>query len=259
MSSGASVWSCGRSARAGSILVLGMLAAACSKASGGGTGGDATGGGGSSSSNVTTVATTSATTASATIGDEGEGGAQGEGGADGNCLSNDDCIASQYCVHWWATSECSAGTIPEASWCVDRAETCDPDVGRPVCGCDGEVYASGCEASMAGVALDSGNACDAPAGTFDCLQGFCDAGDVCAIERDGDNVFPRCEPLPEACGAEASCGCIITDRTDGTDCACEGEECACEAALAAFCYAGWVDTCLGDGSAGFTIDCNPEP
>ena len=57
--------------------------------------------------------------------------------------------------------------------CVAVPEVCQADA-RPVCGCDGELYANACVAAMAGVGHGGSYGCDPPTGKFRCGLDFCD-------------------------------------------------------------------------------------
>lgn len=102
--------------------------------------------------------------------------------------------------------------MPDAAGvCVAMPTACDP--GTPVCGCDGQTYASDCDRLMAGAVL--GNAGSCSAGCFsndECGQGeFCDlpAGDC------GESQMGSCMPMDDA--ACAMCGEYL-----GTVCGCDG-------------------------------------
>ncbi len=98
-----------------------------------------------------------------------------------------------------------------AGVCVTTPTACEP--GTPVCGCDGQTYASNCARVMAGAVLGHEGACSV--GCFsneECGQGeFCDlpAGDC------GESQMGSCQPMDDA--ACAMCGEYL-----GTVCGCDG-------------------------------------
>jgi hypothetical protein len=79
-----------------------------------------------------------------------------------------------------------------------------------VCGCDGVVHASECDAQQAGVDLDDRGGCAAPSGKFRCGAHFCTAGKYCIHTGDlagfPDNFV--CANLPAACNGSADCTCV---------------------------------------------------
>lgn len=74
------------------------------------------------------------------------------------CASNDECASSQYC-DWPAEGGCRTGGQGS---CRARPEVC---AGLdPVCGCDGNDYASPCEAATEGVDVWRSGPCEIDGG-----------------------------------------------------------------------------------------------
>ena len=107
--------------------------------------------------------------------------------------------------------------------CVPAPEACSP--GDPVCGCDGQTYASDCDRLMAGVAKKADEMCDPPpavcgSGKPACQPGyFCEYPDFdCGEGLVGVCVRMRSEPcnlcMPFVDGPV--CGCNF--QTFTSDC-----------------------------------------
>jgi hypothetical protein len=110
-----------------------------------------------------------------TSNDDAAGGGQGgqdDGGGSSPCATTSDCAADEFC------EETGYACADDASLrvCVERPSSCEGVVAEPVCGCDGQVYASLCAAAVEGVsaALYS-NACEPPPGSVRCGWTFCAA------------------------------------------------------------------------------------
>ena len=155
-----------------------------------------------------------------TGGSEGNDGTGGSGGTSGvggavieGTLCNEDggplCPSGFYC-----RGECSY-SFP--SQCTSAPETCEEVSPRPSCGCDGQVYASQCEARRAGV--EPGGECDPslwPEGLFPCKTTFCDlASEYCMQQLvAGEFLMVYCDDMPLECAdlpAEEACRCIVSD------------------------------------------------
>ena len=102
----------------------------------------------------------------------------------------------------------------ELGVCVATPGTCEPD-DRPVCGCDGQLYASPCAAAMAGVGHSGAVGCEPPVGKFSCGLAFCDlAGEYCEHTLGhGGPETSKCVALDCPPGA-TGCACI----TDPSPC-----------------------------------------
>ena len=114
--------------------------------------------------------------------------------------------------------------------CVPRPDAC-AGVDDPVCGCDGTVYGSICNANVAGQDVNGLGGCDAPAESFECGSRFCPTTSYCQIVVDDTGLPPEfhCGPLPAACGGAADCSCV------------EAEPCG--------------DICSADASGNVTLTC----
>lgn len=155
--------------------------------------------------------------AAAGDGDNREGGDAGGDPLDSADCSGIRCSAKQFCSY--ADAACGEADVGSGQ-CEARPAACT-FVSRPVCGCDGETYDSGCAANAAGAAVRREGACsDAPVGkrcggwsAHNCAANeFCNyaveaGGTGCAsIPADG---FGSCEAKPTGCSkilAEV-CGC----------------------------------------------------
>ena len=98
------------------------------------------------------------------------------------CSVNQDCETGSFC--WSEPGEC--GTVGK---CRPMPELC-PDVYDPVCGCDGQNYASDCVAAIAGVSVASEGECTTVESCID--DSDCDADDFC-------------QSVPGRCGSEGTC------------------------------------------------------
>lgn len=153
--------------------------------------------------------------------------------ADTPCASG--CAAGEYCAY--TPGLCGKGKRPGA--CRPRPAAC-ADAYSPVCGCDGHVYGTECEAHAAGVDLDVSGRCreQAAADWAPCGARFCDARtSYCEIVLSDVFELPTdftCKPLPDSC--------LVASRT--CDCFPKGTRCA------SFC--GVMET---GGAATFHLTC----
>lgn len=69
--------------------------------------------------------------------------------------SNHPCSASEYCAYQ-AGQLC--GAADASSTCMPRPSDC-PDLSKPTCGCDGQTYASPCDAAQHGQGVYADGAC----------------------------------------------------------------------------------------------------
>ncbi len=128
----------------------------------------------------------------------------------------------------------SCGNADQLGTCTARPDAC-PDLFDPVCGCDGTVYSSQCDAAQAGVDVDASGSCRLPGGTFACGFKQCDlATQYCqraASDVGGEPDGFACMPLPVGCGSTPTCGCLANepcselcsgDATSGLQLTCPG-------------------------------------
>ena len=136
------------------------------------------------------------------------------------CTSNDDCNAEQYCL--LRSDSCDGASAFGESTCElrGRGEPAPEAAEPPVCGCDGEVYASLWEASTAGVNVAKNtNSCAAPpANTRTCGALFCELDTYC---RDIFEGWLACEPLPDqpGCATDRTCDTCFPDEALPSNCA----------------------------------------
>lgn len=183
-----------------------------------GTGGHATGAGGSCSNGVTSVAV-------GVGGNEqtGSGGAEmstsvstnvgvGGGPAGAFCggIAGIQCAADEFCD--FPSNSC--GFADESGTCHPRPMACDASY-TPTCGCDGQIYGSGCVANGAGHDVAPAGTCPAPAGLFACGEHFCDLKtQYCQEQLTDVATEPNsylCMALPAGCGASPSCACVVNE------------------------------------------------
>lgn len=94
--------------------------------------------------------------------------------------------------------------------CVALPTSCPGDVGSPVCGCDGTLYASKCHARLAGVGTGHADVCEAPEGQFPCEDTYCQLG-LHYCEHTLGHGQPEtnfCRELPAACTSPIDCECV---------------------------------------------------
>ncbi len=159
------------------------------------------GAGGASGSTVTTTSGTMTTnTVSVSVG--------GTGGGSGSCggFAGGACAKNEYCHH--AGPQCAFGDEPGV--CVPKPQACDNGF-VPVCGCDGKIYATSCEAAAAGIDVGPASGCKAPAGYFACGSAYCNVYGYCEhqvsdVANEPDTY--QCKPLPPTCGKTATCECV---------------------------------------------------
>lgn len=170
----------------------------------------------------------------------GSGGAAGlDAGLERPCgLPGAACAPDEFCA--FDRRLCGKGARP--GQCQKRPTDCRAERYAPVCGCDGKIRATECEAHAAGSDLDVNGACrELVPDWITCGARLCDAHtSYCEIVL-SDVVDPptdyTCKPLPPACvpegGVARSCDCFPA----GTRCL-------------SFC--GYTET---GGLAGFHLTC----
>jgi hypothetical protein len=171
--------------------------------------------------------------AASACGDDGNGTPDGDTNTPPGavCGGRDaiQCPPDQYCD--FAANDCGRGGA--AGECKPRPADC-PALLIPelTCGCDDEVYASGCEATAAGADLNANGTCRVENGAFGCGYRQCRL-----LNQYCKKAGPAQAGQPDefACGSLAVCG--------GTpSCAClAAEECGSD--------------CTGDAGSGFTLTC----
>jgi hypothetical protein len=128
---------------------------------------------------------------------------------------------------------CTVGDV--AGECVSVAETCAP--GSPVCGCDGQTYASDCERLRAGVVRSHEGACEGPPIT--CGSGYpaCPSGTFCEYPRGdcGEGQTGTCTSLR----ADACELCVAF--VGGPVCGCDSQTYASECARQRAGMSKWFD------------------
>ena len=186
--------------------IVAVLASACgdvviANGTGAGTGGTVAAGG--SPPGVGGSPGVSTTGGSTSSGDECLGG--GCPGP-GECIDTADCGPGEYCRF--------LELCHPFGDCVPKSEACGGPA-TEVCGCDGKVYASRCDAAAAGesVHVSLTECSEPPEGQFPCGSGYCTVG-VEYCRQDADDEI-GCAAMPNGCEATPTCSCIIT----ATDCA----------------------------------------
>jgi hypothetical protein len=115
----------------------------------------------------------------------------------------------------------SCGSTDVGGVCVAMPTGCTADM--PVCGCDGQTYASDCHRVMAEVVLEHQGACETTSGCFS--NGDCGAGQFCNLPAGdcGESQMGTCMPMddPECsqCGEYSGAVCGCDGVTYSTDCA----------------------------------------
>jgi hypothetical protein len=112
---------------------------------------------------------------------------------------------------------CFGDCVRESQIYCKPAQTACGSAERPVCGCDGVVYPTVCDANANGV--DIGGRCDDesmwPEGLFHCLESFCDpTSEYCEIQipdTQEDDLRGSCNPIPDDCDG-------ITDLMELCEC-----------------------------------------
>ncbi len=174
-----------------------------------------------STGTATTATTTTATTATdgTTEGSTGSTGAETDGAS---CSGDGSCAAGEYCD--WTANSCGMSGEDKGT-CKPSPEGCDAQY-APVCGCDGEVHSNACVANGAGTDISAAGGCQPPAEYYACGYAFCDtATQYCEVAYNdvvGEPDYYSCKQLPEACGKELVCGCLVGEPCYEFECTEEG-------------------------------------
>lgn len=159
-----------------------------------------------------------------------------------SCFFNSECDPDSFCL---ATACGNGGT------CTIKPMSCPiPDVAaEPVCGCDGIMYDSECNANMVGERIGTDAYCGS---NIDCADDAgCGAGEFCKLI--GCAILPgKCTTIPWDCTALFApvCGCngetygnaclasAASTGVDGTDIRCEKATCLIdsECGVDGFCF-----------------------
>jgi len=129
----------------------------------------------------------------------------------GSCNANDDCRSDGYCDFH---GRCALSSNRFGK-CIFKPTTCAPQV-KPayVCGCDGQSYASECEAKSKGVDVNDQGGCASPGKEFvACGSHFCNVLSEYCLVSGNDVIVPNdpvaktyaCAPLPLSC---STCACF---------------------------------------------------
>lgn len=207
------------------LLGTGLVSSACADDGGGSattaapgsTAADDDGGPAGTSATDPTSDPTSGGPAGSTGSAADDGSSAGSAGDDDGggtpCASNDDCAVGDYCE--FADHSCGASGQPGG--CAPRPTDCTEE-DRPVCGCNGELYASQCAAAGSGIDVDFLGECEIPNGAFACGFSFCIHGDEYCLEQGGAMPSFECLVLPPVC-QPPDCSCITTC------CGCDNASC----------------------------------
>jgi hypothetical protein len=134
----------------------------------------------------------------------------------------DSCAVGEWCD--WTLDTCVED--PQGySECRPTPADCTDVPSRRVCGCDGTIYDSACDAELAGVDVNAdASTCPPIPGTFVCGSTWCDVDvEYCVLffndapDRGYPNDSYFCDPTPAACMGVPSCECLA-DEDCGDDC-----------------------------------------
>jgi len=122
--------------------------------------------------------------------------------------SDPPCTGFTFCD--WPDNRCGTG-VQGACAAIPRGVLCAISP-APVCGCDGQNYLGGCQATQAGVDVSTTASCTPPAGWFRCGWTYCQHNvHYCSAQVGGAVTNPgtyTCAALPATCNGAPSCTCI---------------------------------------------------
>jgi len=147
------------------------------------------------------------------------------------CTFNADCRDGEYC--WFDDHSC--GVTARQGACTAPPDDCGDDA-RPVCACNGELYANECAAAAAGMDVAFVGKCEVPNGAFACGYSFCILDEEYCAEIGGTQPSFQCIALPPVC-QPPDCSCI-------TDC-CECDNATCCAEFCSNVDGALTYTCPG--------------
>ena len=145
------------------------------------------------------------------VGGSGGGGGTGAGGGPGKAcggIVGASCPSGYYCDF----PDKNCGANDGGGTCLPGPiDKCGGD--GLVCGCDGKVYGSACQAELAGVDVSLLGACKEPPGTFVCGTHYCKLGlEYCEVDLSDVSGFANgygCHTLPIQCGdGTGDCACL---------------------------------------------------
>ncbi len=127
------------------------------------------------------------------------------------------CTANEYCAY---TEGSYCGAADAEALCVTRPSVCDT-IYAPVCGCDGQTYASACTAAQAGNGVlhagpcsGSGRSCVVGGVTYPDGASTIPAGDGCNICGCSDGMLSctkKACPVSKSCGGFAGLTCSAAE------------------------------------------------
>jgi hypothetical protein len=126
------------------------------------------------------------------------------------------CGSGQYCNF----GDRVCGAAQGSGRCAVVASGCVAD-SSPVCGCDGQVYDSICQANAAGFDVSTRPSdCEAPPNHVACNGLYCSTGQEACVHFVAPVDEWSCEPLPDACKS-TSAYCTCFGASSGCSCALE--------------------------------------
>jgi hypothetical protein len=134
-----------------------------------------------------------------------------------------DCPPDMYCDY--PDDMCSAADTPGT--CVPRPDSCPIPrggiVGPPICGCDGQIYETECQAATSGSDVSILPAhCTPPEGTFRCGYTFCEIDQQYCVGMasgiSGGQASYSCPVLPAECEPSPDCDCLDGESCVGGTC-----------------------------------------